>query len=122
MEYAKLILDDYVITPKEGWKFRGNYYHISNLEKILRSHSQEPITDIGEVAIRGSFDSLLQFFAKLDYLVKIHHIRLKYIDYFNYYINRASNEKARLQYIRYYEFQLPGVLHPNLNYNLTAKT
>ena len=76
---------------------------------------QEPITDIGEVAIRDSFDSLLLFFAKLEYLVKINHIRLKYIDYFMYYINRASNDKAIRRYIHYYDFPLTGVYTLALN-------
>ena len=67
---AVYLLDDHVISPKDNWKNSNRlYYHKSNFGLILRDHKESDIDDSGEVIIRESFDSLLEFFGKLGYLL-----------------------------------------------------
>ena len=93
MYYSKAILDDVVIPPENGWEKQMGYYHISELETILRNHTTRSITDHGEAAIRESFDALLDFFAKLEYLFNIGLIKKQEISYFRYYINKCAVNK-----------------------------
>lgn len=88
MYYSKAILDDVSIHPEQGWEKQMGYYHVSNLERILRNHKMRSITDYGEAAIRESFDALLDSFAKLEYLSNIGLIKKQEICYFRYYINK----------------------------------
>src|SRR5215831_7017063 len=79
MYYAKAILDDVSISPdkmlekhsKEKWENESDYYSKSHLETILRNHKSAKITDYGEADVRESFDALLLFFAKLEYLLDV---------------------------------------------------
>lgn len=114
MMYAKNILDDIYIKPKQCWKYPDDYYHIDNLEIILRYHIPKGIDDPGEAAIRKSFDALLDFFCKPEYLRKIKLIKPEEIDYFNYYIKKAADEPSVICYVRNYNFPLYGILDNRL--------
>jgi hypothetical protein len=120
MIVAKKILDDFQTIKRDysdgdkDWKERDEYYTKSNLERILRDHKIEDIHDNGERRIRESFDYLLAFFSKLEYLLKIHLIKENEIFYFRWYINRAAENEAIVGYVKRYEFQLDGTLHSRL--------
>lgn len=113
MKYAKEILDD---RPVFGscWKYPNDYYHKQSLQLILRSHDK-PITDPGEDAIRRSFDSLLDFFCKLEYLLGIKLIKHEELYYFKYYIWKAADEQSVIDYMINYEFPLYGELDCRLS-------
>jgi hypothetical protein len=96
------------------------YYHKSNLLVILRDHNAIPINDDGEIAIRASFDALLDFFVKLEYLLSIKVIKKGEIEYFKYYIDKTADEPPVIEYINKYEFLLRGKLHDNLYYEKSS--
>lgn len=108
MQLAKYILDGYYITPKNNWEQKKdpNYYSIVQLEKILRNSNNNPITDPGETAIRESFDTLLNFFDKLAYLLHIGLIKPEETLYFDYYIIKSVKQKSVTKYAKVYEFPL----------------
>jgi len=91
MEYAKNILDNRNLNPEQGWKYPLGYYNKYDLAIILRMNS-EGINDLGEVAIRHSFDALLDFFCKLEYLLNINLVNAEEIEYFKYYVDIAAGE------------------------------
>jgi hypothetical protein len=112
--YAKKILDDINIKPEQCWIYPNDYYNKENLERILRYHEPKGIIDPGEYAIRMSFDALLDFFCKLEYLRKIKLIKPEEIDYFKYYINKAAAEPSVIRYVSKYNFPLYGILDKDL--------
>ena len=92
MEVAKRILDDFsdikkrFLDPKKIKTMRQEgYYHKHHLSEILRNHrvpddddkDRENLCsfDDGEIEIRHSFDALLNFFSKLEYLRKMRDTR-----------------------------------------------
>lgn len=89
MEYAKNILDGRNLNPEQGWKYPLGYYSKYDLAIILRA-DPNGIDDLGEVAIRRSFDALLDFFCKLDYLLNINLVKVEEIEYFSYYVKLAK--------------------------------
>lgn len=113
MEFAKKILDekpiiiDLLKCPK--------YYNEQTLKTLLRYHSPDDEFDFEAKKIRKSFDALLNFFCKLDYLRSIDLVKEKEIDYFRFYIDKAARNPAVLCYIRQYRFPLYGKLHYKLN-------
>ena len=123
MEIAKRILDDFTDIKKkffEGKIFvaelKGDeYYTIKNLHDILRDDTIAPKFDEGEDEIRDGFDSLLAFFGKLEYLLRIGLIRRTDFSYFQYYIDKASGNKDVREYVKLYNFQLNGMLDSRLN-------
>ena len=114
MLYAKQILDDE--TPKGGehWKYQLDYYSRRRLPIILRTD-----TPIGEIAIRKSFDELINFFGKLEYFYSAGLLTTQQLDYFLVYINKASNEKAVVNYVRTNTFT--STLHGRLDRRLESK-
>lgn len=106
MQYAKDILDEGDLKPKEDWKGKFGDYNKYNLSTILRDHEPDAITDPGEADIRHSFDVLLDFLWKLEFLRDIELINDKEIAYFKYYIKRVYKEEAIMRYIKIYEFPL----------------
>jgi hypothetical protein len=91
---AKLILDNFILDPndtnhpgRKNWQRKEfnesgrGYYGKRNLEFILRvPKDNDKISDPGEHDIRNSFDSLLDFFGKLGYLMHIKIITEKEMD------------------------------------------
>lgn len=61
---------------------------------------------MGEREIRCSFDALLAFFSKLEYLRKIQLIREEDLTYFRYYINKAAENEGVRTYVEKYDFKL----------------
>ena len=116
MEHAKDLLDSYILEDDE-WDHRYGYYSLNNLHLILKKFDllKEGIKDPGERAIRKSFDALLDFFCKLEYLKDLKLIENKEVAYFNYYIYKVAKNDAIKNYIKAYEFPLYGKLHPSLS-------
>jgi len=126
---AKLILDSFILDPndtthpeRKNWQRKEfdesgrGYYGKRNLEFILRvPKDNDKISDLGEHDIRNSFDSLLDFFGKLGYLMHIKIITEKEMIYFQYYIDRIRNNKWIIFYIKEYEFELFALLLYKLN-------
>jgi hypothetical protein len=67
------------------------------------------------IEIRESFDTLLDFFCKLEYLLSIGLLKYEELTYFKYYIDRAAENNSVVNYIRMYEFPLNGKLNANLH-------
>jgi hypothetical protein len=99
---------------------------VKNLEYILRENSadKEYIREFsdGERMVRDSFDSLLVFYSKLEYLLKIQLINEQDIFFFLYFINKAADVPAVCKYVKIYNFQLDGMLNPNLKSGKKAPT
>ena len=117
MVMAKLILDDFNLVPKKNWWWNTWYYHQDHLKVILRDHKLVYCDDPGEIAIRASLDSLLNFFGKLAYLYKIGLIHRDDLLYFRYFIIRAANHPDVIEYARIYNFDLFALLLYQLNIN-----
>ena len=103
---AKAILDDftcYVPTPSTNTEVPNdfinpdtNYYNRKNLTGFLRNHLEEsakPIVDTRERAVRASFDTLIAFYYRLQYLHQIGLIKDMELDYFKYYAHEAFEIK-----------------------------
>ena len=72
------------------------------------------------IEIRKSFDGLLDFFCKLEYLLGIGLLKYEELSYFNYYIERAADNHSVVNYVRMYEFPLNGKLNRNLSISTTV--
>jgi hypothetical protein len=127
MHVAKKILDDGNLNLNEvlgkensspPQKSIDRYYNKLKLKDILRAHNpnleHSSEFEEGEEAIRDSFDSLLAFFGKLEYLLKIHLIKKQEIFYFQYFIDEAAKNPAVCEYVDRYHFQLDRTLDHRL--------
>ncbi len=86
-------LDDFLLAGYE------------NLTIVLRNHLDQEVVDPTEQNIRRSFDALLDFFARLDYLVSNGLVRKTELHYFDYYIKRAVDNPAVRRYAVIYSFK-----------------
>jgi hypothetical protein len=124
-EYLELAME-----PKKGWEYLvanivdrkvwllSYYYHIFYLERIFRLiQPGDPIKDVGEHKIRESFDALIDFFVRLEYLMRLDLITRDDITFFEYYIEKAANEPTILKYIDHYPHALEGNLNSKLYNN-----
>ena len=85
-----------------------------DLTEILRNHKIREVTAAHEIAIRMSFDSLLDFFAKLEYLLSMKLIKMSELEYFMYFIKKTAKNVAVVNYMNIYAFPLKGKLDPCL--------
>jgi hypothetical protein len=108
---AKRILDDFYVDKdlkKRGIQFKqpNEYYYVSHLGQILRWHGRESIEDPGEEVIRESFDALLEFFGKLEYLLELGLIKKNELLYFDYFLRKTLDNEAVRKYARDYPVPL----------------
>jgi hypothetical protein len=121
---AKAILDDFTcnIPPFKStnefllkfWNMSTEdfqYYNKYNLKNFLRVHwdpKVERITDTRERAIRRSFDVMIYFFFKLQYLYSIGILKENELYYFRFYFNLLINHTndSVIKYINDYGLQL----------------
>ena len=82
------------------------YYHISNLQYILRDHTTLTIEDQGEISIRESFDALLDFFGKIGYLIKVGIMDKEETLYFLYDVKKIAENEFIMKYVKLYKFGL----------------
>jgi|SRR5919112_6715034 hypothetical protein len=114
MDYAKDILDEKIITIRsDHFPYTFTRYDQSDLKYLLRNHQEGDIEE-KESKVRKSFDSLLDFFCKLDYLLEIKLIEKREILYFRYYVDKVVNDVYVIKYIDIYKFPLHGNLHESL--------
>jgi hypothetical protein len=99
--FPKYLLDDKKVERRPNWKWPDDFYRRQYLSIILR---KKEINDAGEFDIRESFDALLDFFYKLEYLYETDIIRSKEIIYFKYYLDKISREPAVMKYNAIYNF------------------
>jgi hypothetical protein len=108
---AKAILDDftcsvppYKTTNKfllEFWDMSTKdfqYYNKCNLNNFLRNHldkNVEEITDPRERAIRKSFDAMIYFGFKLQYLYNIGILKKKELYYFQYDFDKLEHRNVK---------------------------
>ena len=121
---AKAILDDFTCNiPPSGAnnqllkkfsqlsKDELEFYNKSNLKKFLRYHRDlgvEPVISVEERTVRRSFDSLINFFFKLQYLYRTGLLREKELYYFRYYMTLAFDDEDDLGTWNYIEkYKLP---------------
>jgi hypothetical protein len=110
LDCAKAILDDFGITVG------GKTFHKSTLQDTLRDHRKVGVTHEGEIEVRESFDSLLDFFGRLEYLIQKKLLdKEKDLYHFEYYITKAAELKPICDYVRTYQFPLQGLLNEKLN-------
>lgn len=113
MFFAKKILDNFHIRVTN----QGPNWHKGDLSVILRIPSTDESYSYSDdqIKIRESFDALLDFLCKLDYLIKINLITKNELSYFNYYVDRLVNEPSIIKYLKNFNFPLYGRLNTNLN-------
>jgi hypothetical protein len=142
LKLAKDILENKPLYPEKriGWNIiKEDHYTKSNLSVLLRkrqptvasdgmctvtclsspiedpSNIDGPIRDKGENEIRESFDAFLDFFGKLGYLLDIGVISKKEISFFLYFIRKTIDDKAIINYVDVYDFQMFAILLDKLN-------
>jgi hypothetical protein len=98
----------------EGKESIAEYKNPMDLGNVLRNHEDRDVTASDEIAIRMSFDSLLDFFVKLEYLLSMNLIKKSELEYFNYYIRKTAENGAAVSYMKAYKFPLKGKLDLSL--------
>jgi hypothetical protein len=105
-ELDKMIIEDI----KEPGVMR-KYYHADRLSTILRDHNEQgDVTDVREILVRASFDAIIRFYAKLEYLKDIHLLREDEVEYFRYYYDKLRNNEAVRKYVDDYGLSLKFTL------------
>jgi hypothetical protein len=94
--------------------FIAEYENPKDLKHILRNHEDGDVTASDEIAIRMCFDSLLDFFVKLEYLLSMDLIKKTEMEYFDYYLKKTADNAAVVGYMKTYKFPLKGKLNPSL--------
>ena len=123
MKMAKMILDGIPISlDNTSPDMPYGYYDEQRLLRTLGDHHKKIKWDNGDAIVRGSFDSLLNFFHKLEsqFIAIPKLVTREELNYFDYYINRAAENKAVINYVRIYKFPLYGNLHRELDYRLPS--
>ena len=113
---AKEILDEKRISSKKIDESSTDplEYDIRKLDRVLRFDESRVFT-VAEEKIRASFDSLLDFLCKMDYLKGIGILKEHELDYFKYSIDRAVNIDALIKYAEAYNFPFHGHLDKKLD-------
>lgn len=93
-------------SNKEVFDYYSTHYDQLDLNHILRDHYPQPITDPKEKAIRQSFDALLDYFCRIEYMYKTRIITEQELNYFRYYILKIKDNKAVMEYLKRYKFPL----------------
>jgi len=108
LKLSRMILDGFSFR-KPDWehsKEEKDYYHIDNLQFILRDHKKSRITDYGEMEIRESFDALLEFLGKVGYLLDRGILKKEEYVYFRDYVDVSLTNLAIMQYRGIYRFPM----------------
>ena len=106
IDIARGLLDDYVYVSKDNRdKSPTEQKELSKpLSTFLRDHRIEPIGTVDEIAVRRSFDKLLDFFTRLSYYLRQELISSAELSYFKYYIRKVQDKSEVTSYIRAYYF------------------
>jgi hypothetical protein len=111
------ILDDYNIPSQDPDSDRPyGRYDEQRLRSCLVDHrTYTGSVEKGAGAIRSACDVYLDFLGKLEYLVSIGLISQKELGYFQYFIQKAANSVAVVNYVKIYNFPLHGLLDRRLS-------
>lgn len=116
MDLAKDILQEIKILPTSSYDAYG-IYNNARLKKVLIHHSKRNEEwDKGDGYVRVSFDELLDFFSRLEYLKSVGVLKDEDTRYFRYHIDKIINSEAVMNYIKDYEFPFYGYLDSRLDY------
>lgn len=96
---ARDLLDDFWLED-----IKGKVIKYGNLSHVLRFHRPDGVIDKVEQEVRASFDKLLDFFSKLQYLRKLNLISTKDLYYFEYYLKKIFNNEAVMKYAEMYGY------------------
>lgn len=106
-------IDDRLKYREEGGK---KYVTPELLYIVLRDHNTVRVDSVLEKEIRTSFDYLLEFFSRLEFLISLELLtRDDILKLFSYYVVRASRSIGVRNYVRMYEFPLYGLLMKELD-------
>jgi hypothetical protein len=82
-------------------------YHVDNLYITLRYHKDEgDVTDLRELCVRESFDAIIDFYAKLEYLKRIGLLKEEELEHFKYYYDKLVDSEAIRKYVTKYQLPL----------------
>jgi hypothetical protein len=115
LKLSKQILYKHTISGELGGDYPDSLYDKDDLNVILRSNENYKYINSTEEKIRKSFDDLLEFFVKLEYLLVIGVISIKDIDYFNRVIETAADDKNVISYLKFRSMPLYGKLNNKLD-------
>jgi hypothetical protein len=122
MDWAKRILDEKDLGPRHPTEDHPYGYHSEErlLDTLMDRKKRTKTWDKGDEVVRSSFDRLLDFFVKLEYLVSLGLLTYEETYYFHYFTKKAANNKAVVNYAKRYNFPLKGLLHNNLSLTFSA--
>ena len=101
-QLGKTIVKDYMHPEKLKER-----YNVSNLSQTLRYHKEEgDVTSIRELSVRESFDVIIDFYAKLEYLKKIGLLKYEELEHFSYYYDKLEKVEAVRNYVKDYNLPL----------------
>lgn len=92
---ALALLDDYGYASPTGLPSMPLYVY-------LRDHRQQPIANNDEVAVRKSFDNLLDFCTRLSYYIQNDLMSSRELIYFRYYLEKLRDKQEVRAYIGNY--------------------
>lgn len=107
-------LDKMVIEDIKKPEVTREYYHADKLSTILRDHRKKgDVTNLREILVRASFDAIVKFYAKLEYLKDIHLLKEDEVEYFRYYYDKLQHNEAVKNYVGDYGLSLKFTLFEN---------
>jgi len=79
--------------------------------QTLRYHKEEgDVTDKRELFVRESFDAIIDFYAKLEYLKRIGLLKEEELDHFKYYYDKLAKSDAVRNSVKSYGLPLKFTL------------
>jgi hypothetical protein len=97
-EVARLILDEFSVEGDNGKVYKRD------LQETLRNHKDKLIPFGIETEVRESFDKLLDFYSKLEYMLMLGLLNKNDLFYFQYCLQKIFDDKAILKYCEIYGY------------------
>lgn len=111
-EFLDKMISDFNLPDKktavqvlDDFGYQGAQFPQNHISIYLRDHRQQPIANVDEVAVRASFDSLLDFLTRLSYYLQNDLISERELIYFRYYLVKVRDNPAVRNYIRLYFYE-----------------
>jgi hypothetical protein len=121
IDLATKILDDIPISEERTPPKEDRPYGLYDKKRLLKTLEHHDIKntkdnwDKGDTKVRESFDTILSFFGRLESLISINLVTKQELNYFHYFIKKAAENEAVVNYVRLYHFQLLGKLNADLD-------
>jgi hypothetical protein len=97
-ELARLILDEFSVEQGKEKVYK------SDLRETLRNHKDKIIPYGIETEVRESFDKLLDFYSKLDYMIMLGLLKKRDLFYFRYFLKKIIEDEAIMNYVKIYGY------------------